>query len=106
MNILRIRVLYKRTTLQSEPVEFLNPNELSADGTIALGNTEFSMDGRFLAYGLSKSGSDWIKIKFRDVQTGEDFPDMLTNVKFSSMSWTLDSKGIFYGVSDAFAFTS
>lgn len=85
--------------MQSEPIEFLDPNKLSADGTIALQGKSFSEDGNLLAYGLSESGSDWIKIKFRDVRTGEDFPDVLSKVKFSSMSWTHDNKGLFYCVS-------
>lgn len=100
---LRISVLFKQETLQSEPVEFLDPNKLSSDGTIALQGKAFSEDGNLLAYGLSESGSDWIKIKIRDVQTGDDFPDVLTKVKFSSMSWTHDNKGLFYCVSNSLA---
>lgn len=95
-------VLFKQETLKSESVEFLDPNKLSTDGTIALQGKSFSEDGNLLAYGLSESGSDWIKIKIRDVQTGEDFPDVLTKVKFSSMSWTHDNKGLFYCVSNLF----
>lgn len=98
-SLLLISVLFKQKSVQSEPIEFLDPNKLSADGTIALQGKSFSEDGSLLAYGLSESGSDWIKIKFRDVQTGEDFPDVLSKVKFSSMSWTHDNKGLFYCVS-------
>lgn len=92
-------MLYKQKTLQSEPQLFLDPNTLSADGTIALSGTAFSDDGSLLAYGLSESGSDWIKIKIRNVETGDDYPEVLEKVKFSSMSWTLDNKGLFYCVS-------
>lgn len=102
---MRISVLYKQKTLQSEPVEFLDPNQLSTDGTISLHGRSFSEDGTKLAYGLSKSGSDWIKIKFHDVETGEDFSDELINVKFTTLTWTRDGKGIFYAVSDALKFT-
>lgn len=92
-------VFFKQETLKIEPTVFLDPNALSIDGTIALSGKAFSDDGSLLAYGLSESGSDWIKIKIRNVKTGEDFPEALEKVKFSSMSWTLDNKGLFYSVS-------
>lgn len=48
---------------------FLDPNQFSSDGTVALSGTAFSKDGKTLAYGLSESGSDWLKIKFRNTET-------------------------------------
>ena len=68
----------------------------SARIQVALSGTSFSDDGTLFAYGLSQSGSDWIKIKFKDVKTGNDLEDVLEHVKFSCMSWTHDNKGIFY----------
>lgn len=89
-------VLYVQNTLEEEPIVFLDPNEFSEDGTIALIGTKFSDDGRFLAYGLSESGSDWVNIKIKDVESGKDFNDCLSHVKFMNVSWTLDGKGFFY----------
>lgn len=92
-------VLYKQKTLESELIEVLDPNKLSADVTIVLQITAFSADGNFIAYSLSENGSDWVKIKIRDMRTGKDLPEVVTKVKFSSMSWTHDNKGLFYSVS-------
>ena len=74
----------------------LDPNTLSADGTVALSGMQVSPDGKLLAYSLSASGSDWQEWKVRDVETGKDLSDHLKWVKFSGASWTRDSKGFFY----------
>jgi prolyl oligopeptidase len=74
----------------------LDPNTFSEDGTVALAGIAISRDGRYLAYGLSRSGSDWQEWKVRDIETGEDLPDHLRWVKFSGASWTLDGQGFFY----------
>ncbi|XP_064652696.1 prolyl endopeptidase-like [Lineus longissimus] len=89
-------VMYVQDSLSSEPRVFLDPNELSDDGTTALRSSAFSEDGNVFAYCLSEKGSDWVTVKFRDVATGEDLADVLKNVKFSCLDWTHDHKGVFY----------
>ena len=74
-----------------------DPNTLAEDGTISLGYCAWSHDGLVFSYSLSTSGSDWQEIKFRNVETGEDYPETLKKVKFSNITWTVDNKGIFYG---------
>ena len=74
----------------------LDPNALSADGTVALSGTAASDDGHYLAYSISTSGSDWQELHVRDVNTGLDLPDTVKWVKFSGLSWTHDNKGFFY----------
>ncbi|HWF87741.1 MAG TPA: hypothetical protein VN659_02875, partial [Pyrinomonadaceae bacterium] len=76
-------VLYTVTALDAQPKMVLDPNTLSADGTVAVSGLQVSPDGKLLAYSLSASGSDWQEWKVRDVETSRDLPDDLKWVKFS-----------------------
>jgi prolyl oligopeptidase len=89
-------VLYTLTALDAEPRGLLDPNTLSADGTVALSGSAVSDDGNYLAYGLATAGSDWQEWRIRDVRTGMDLADRLQWVKFSGASWTKDNRGFFY----------
>ncbi|MBK9137911.1 MAG: S9 family peptidase [Verrucomicrobia bacterium] len=89
-------VLYTLTSLEAEPRVLLDPNKLSADGTVALSGLALSEDGQHLAYGISRSGSDWQEWHVRRVDTGEDLADHVRWVKFSGASWTKDGRGFFY----------
>ena len=89
-------VLYVHETLGDSGRVLLDPNTLSADGTVALSTTRVSEDGRLLAYGVSSGGSDWQEFRVRDVATGRDLADTLKWVKFSGAAWTHDNQGFFY----------
>jgi prolyl oligopeptidase len=89
-------VYYVQDGLDGAPRTLIDPNTMSADGTVALSNVSPSEDGRLLGYAISRSGSDRQEIAVRDVGTGQDLPDKLIWVKFSGISWTPDGKGFFY----------
>ncbi|MGE3844499.1 MAG: prolyl oligopeptidase family protein [Vicinamibacterales bacterium] len=94
--LLNQAVLYVSDGLNGTPRILLDPNTLSADGTIALTDAVVSDDGELVAYSLATAGSDWNEIKVRRVTSGLDEPDHLRWVKFSGISWTNDNKGFFY----------
>ncbi len=89
-------VLYRVDALDGEPRLVLDPNTLSADGTIAVTGWSISEDGKRLAYGLSSGGSDWQEWRVRDIDSGRDLADDLKWVKFSEAAWTYDNLGFFY----------
>jgi prolyl oligopeptidase len=89
-------VLYWMTGLEDDRRLLLDPNTLSADGTVAYSGGSVSDDGRWLAYGLARSGSDWQEWRVREVETGRDLEDVVHWVKFSGASWLKDGSGFFY----------
>jgi prolyl oligopeptidase len=94
-------VLYKARALDAAPEVLLDPNKLSADGTVALSGAEFSEDGKYLAYATSASGSDWMEWHVREVDEGTDLPDVIKWSKFSGASWRKDGSGFYYSRYDA-----
>lgn len=72
----------------------LDPNSLSEDGAVAVVETALSDDGRFLAYSVAESGSDWQIVRVRDTETLTDLSEELRHVKFAGVSWYHD--GFFY----------
>jgi prolyl oligopeptidase len=89
-------VLYTLADLNDEPRVLLDPNTMSAEGTVAIGAYRPSSDGTLFAYGVSAQGSDWQYIRVRDVATGVDLDDRLDWVKFSNISWDKKNRGFFY----------
>ncbi len=89
-------VLYVLNSLDDEPRVLIDPNLLSEDGTVSLSGVAISKDGNLMAYALSYSGSDWKEWHVRDIETGEDLPDIIKWSKFSGASWTHDHQGFFY----------
>lgn len=91
-------VLYAQDTLGDTPRIVLDPNTLSEDGTVALKGINFSNDGKYLAYVISRSGSDWNEIFVINLETGELLPDHITWAKFTDAQWLGD--GFFYSAYD------
>ena len=88
--------IYVAEGLAGQKRMVLDPNSLSRDGTVALGEWKLSDDGRYLAYSLADGGSDWRTWRVRDIETGKDLSDEVRWVKFSDFGWTSDSRGFFY----------
>ncbi len=94
-------VIYRKASLDGEAEVFLDPNTLSEDGTKALGSITFSKDGKYCAYGVSASGSDWVEIFVLDTETMKLCKDHINWLKFSGSVWAPDSKGFYYSAYDA-----
>lgn len=91
-------ILYTMDTLDGEQRVFLDPNTLSNDGTVALTGISFSHNGKYMAYTISRSGSDWSEIYIRDIATGKDLADHIEWAKFTGANWQGD--GFYYSAYD------
>lgn len=83
----------------SKPEPFLDPNKLSTDGTVNVGEVSVSKDGKFLAYSNSSGGSDWKQINVINTISGVQSNDKVEWVKFSAIAWK--GNGFYYSRYDA-----
>ncbi|RUP46948.1 peptidase S9A, N-terminal domain-containing protein [Jimgerdemannia flammicorona] len=93
-------VLYKIDALDAEPTVVLNVNEIAERegkaGSVSVSMRGHTLDGKWMAYGLSRNGSDWAEVKIKDTETMEDLEDVVSWCKFTGISWTHDNQGFFY----------
>ncbi|MBD5224473.1 MAG: S9 family peptidase [Bacteroidales bacterium] len=92
-------VIYRSETPDGADSEvFLDPNTLSEDGTVAMTGLTMSKDGKYVAYTISRNGSDWTEIYVVDAATGKPLDDHIEWAKFTSAAWYKD--GFFYSAYD------
>jgi len=87
-------VYYIQKGLDGKEEVFLDPNSMSKDGTVNINLVGYSQDHKYIAYTLSRAGSDWEEIYVMDVVNKKQMSDKLEWVKFSAASWYKD--GFFY----------
>ncbi len=88
-------VLYRMKRPGDTPEVFLDPNTLSDDGTVALTGVFMSPNGKYTAYTISRSGSDWTEIYVMETASRKLLPDHIKWAKFTSASW-LGDEGFYY----------
>lgn len=86
----------KRNLVDASEEVFFDPNKLSKDGTVAVNSLSFTKDGKYVAYGLSSSGSDWVTIHVMEAETKKVLDDKIEWVKASGATWTEDGRGFYY----------
>lgn len=87
-------VLYRSDSIGGKPEVFLDPNTLSDDGTVALQGLSISNDGKYTAYIISRSGSDWNEIFVMDTESKKLLDDHIEWAKFTGADWNGD--GFYY----------
>lgn len=83
----------------SQAHALLDPVQLpenSPESPASLAGYAATHDGSLLAYAVSQAGSDWLTLRVREVQTGHDLEDRITDSKFATPAWKRDNSGFFY----------
>lgn len=62
----------------------------------AIDYAEPSPDGKYLAYGISASGSEDSQIEVLDIEAGQPLPGRIDRCQYASISWRSDSRSFFY----------
>ena len=89
-------VLYVRDGLNGDDRVLVDPNQLAADGTIALDWWQPSDNGRYVAYGTSESGSEKSTLHIVETKTGTLLPDTIERTRAASIAWEHNNHGFYY----------
>ncbi len=87
-------VYYVQKGMNGTPEVFLDPNKFSTDGTSVLSAFSLSKDGKYVVYGISTGGSDWVTLNVMEVATRKKLDDEVKWMKASGVSWQGD--GFYY----------
>ncbi|MEW5700904.1 MAG: prolyl oligopeptidase family serine peptidase [Candidatus Zixiibacteriota bacterium] len=74
----------------------LDPHTLSQDFRTNAALSDVSEDGMLMAYSIRQGGQDEEEIHFRNIDTGEEPPDVFPANVYFGMSIALDKKGCYY----------
>ncbi len=88
-------VLYLRETWDGKPKSILNVNELDEQGLIALDWFVPSLDGKLVAFGLSRAGDEMTVLHIMNVDTGMWLADEIPG-KVDFSGWAPDNSGFLY----------
>jgi oligopeptidase B len=91
----------RRGSLDSLEQILLDVNELAAGHDFfAVWTRQVSTDGNLYAYAADTTGRRFFSIYFKDLGTGEMYPDVIPNVT-SDMAWANDNRTLFYAKQDS-----
>jgi prolyl oligopeptidase len=92
------RMLFVRDTLSSPERLLVDPEKMAtADGKhYSIDYFQPSLDGVYVAYGISLGGSEQSVLHVLQSSTGKVLPDSIDRAEFASPSWLPDGKSFFY----------
>jgi prolyl oligopeptidase len=90
-------IYYWREGENGQERVLLDPNRMSADGSISLGVVSATLDGKTAAYTLRQNNSDEATLYVMDAATGKvSERDVIEGAKYAMPSWTPAGDGFYY----------
>lgn len=82
--------------------QILLDENVEADGHdfFALGAASVSLDGNLLAYSVDSVGDERYTLRFKDLHTGEGYPDEIADIA-AGATWAADNRTVYYTTVDA-----
>ncbi len=71
-------------------------NKIDKEGTTAMDWWYVSPKGKYIAYGLSKNGSEQSVLHIMDVTTQKEIDSPISGCRYASVGWLPDESGFFY----------
>ncbi|MBS1600530.1 MAG: S9 family peptidase [Bacteroidetes bacterium] len=87
-------VFYFQKGLNGKAEVFLDPNSMSADGSVSVVLDAPSPNKKYIAYHINKGGSDWATTYVMDIENKKKLPDVIEWMKFGGIAWKGD--GFYY----------
>jgi oligopeptidase B len=92
--------IYRHDIDSEHDLLVLDPNQLAAGSPyLEVGLAEPSPDGRLLAYSVDRAGGEVYELRFRDLETGADRPEVVPRT-YCTGAWSADSASFLYTVPD------
>lgn len=93
-------LLDERTDVPGEQI--LLDENVEADGHdfFSMGASSVSLDGNILAYSVDVVGDERYTLRFKDLRTGEMYPDEIAGIGVG-VTWAADNQSVYYTTVDA-----
>ena len=89
-------ILYRRGVFDDREEVAVDPAQEAGSDLASLDWYQPSLDGRFVAYGLSTEGDEWSTLYARDVERGTGLDLAIPRARGSSVAWEPDGHGFYY----------
>ncbi|TAM81466.1 MAG: S9 family peptidase [Acidobacteria bacterium] len=90
-----------RDRLEGRERVLVDPEPMSADHTTTVDLRDVSKDSTLAAYDIRRGGADETEIRLRNVDSGQDLPDILPTARYEGLALAPGKKGVYYSRQDA-----